>query len=88
MNAGTININSDTALGTAGTNLNVTGSSTLQLAATIPTMDRDMPISTGQTLTIDTNGFDLTNEGVISGDGALIKNGFGSIDSRRDQHLY
>ncbi len=74
MNSGTININADTALGTSGTNLNVTGSSTLQLAASIPAMARAMPISASQTLTIDTNGFNLANSGVISGaTGALTK---------------
>ncbi len=80
MSAGTININADTALGTAGTNLNVTGSSTLQLAASIPTMARAMPISAGQTLTIDTNSFNLANSGVISGaTGALTKISAGTL---------
>ena len=74
LNAGTININADAALGSGGTNLNVTGSSTLQLAASIGSMARAMPITAGQTLTVDTNGFNVTNSGAISGlTGAVTK---------------
>ncbi len=88
MSAGTININADTALGTAGTNLNVTGSSTLQLAASISAMARAMPISAGQTLTIDTNSFNLANSGVISGaTGALTKISAGDSHFVRSEHL-
>src|SRR5689334_5659198 len=44
LNAGTLNINADAALGTGGTSVTFGGSSTLQLAATIGAMARAMPI--------------------------------------------
>lgn len=78
--AGVLSINANLALGSSATAVNVAGSSTLQLTASIPDMARNMPISAAQTLTVDTNGFDLTNSGAISGAaGLLTKLGTGTL---------
>lgn len=80
LSQGILNINTDAVLGTSGTNINVIGSSTLRLAATVSDMARNMPITAGQTLTIDTNGFNLTQSGVLSGStGAFTKVGAGTV---------
>ena len=73
LSAGTLNINADAALGAAGTAISVTGSSTLQLAAAIPGMARPISVSSGQTLTLDTNTFNLSNSGALSGSGPINK---------------
>jgi len=80
LGGGILSINADSALGMGGTALNVTGSATLQLAAAVGAMARAMPISSGQTFTIDTNGFNLSNSGIVSGpSGALLKTGAGTL---------
>lgn len=78
--SGTVNINSDAAIGSLGTAISVTGSSTLQLANTIGSMARAISISSGQVLTIDTNGHNLSNSGAISGTtGSIVKIGSGTL---------
>lgn len=79
INAGTLNINSDAALGLSTTSISITGSSTLQLAATIGSMARAISIDAAKTLTIDTNGFNLTNSGIFSGSGSLLIQGPGTV---------
>lgn len=75
--AGTLRFNSDSSLGDTANSVNVTGASTLQLGATISSSTRN--ISLGAATTLDTNGFNLTHSGTISGTGALTKGGTGTL---------
>ncbi len=79
LNAGTLVVNSADSLGASTGNLTFGGTGgTLKLAATIPSSARNYVLnSTGA---IDTNGFDLTNSGVVSGTAGLAKNGAGSLN--------
>ena len=74
--AGTLRIASDTALGSGGSlSFNGTGA-TLQLGADVTTARSYVLNSAG---TIDTNGFTLAQNGAISGTGALVKIGDGTL---------
>ncbi|OGN55896.1 MAG: hypothetical protein A3D96_00420 [Chlamydiae bacterium RIFCSPHIGHO2_12_FULL_44_59] len=80
MSAGTIQINSNASLGRAAASISIDGDSTLQLSASIASMARAMPIAINRIFTVDTNGFSLTNSGVISGgSGALTKISAGTL---------
>jgi hypothetical protein len=76
LSGGTLNINSDSALGSGS--ITFTGNSTLQLAATIVSSSKNIAINPGITGTIDTNGFNLNSSGSLSGSGTLEKAGIGT----------
>jgi fibronectin-binding autotransporter adhesin len=77
INAGTLNVNSDTAMGTAPasavTNITFTGNSTLQFGANFnPSANRNVAINSGVTATIDTNNNSPIMGSAIGGSGNLI----------------
>jgi autotransporter-associated beta strand protein len=81
---GTITISSATSLGSSAGTLTIdsTGESgtpvpTLRLGATIASTSRNIVLTTDGTF--DTNAFDLTQGGVVSGDGAFVKTGAGTL---------
>ena len=87
INAGTLNVNSNAALGTApispATNITFSGNSTLQFAANLTSTplnaNRSMVINSGVTGTLDTQGFTINYGGAISGAGGLTKIGSGIL---------
>ena len=84
INAGTLNINSDLALGAVPSspslNLGFFGNSTLQAGAALAlNANRTVGIGGGVTATIDTNGYNMSIPGVIGGSGALTKLGVGTL---------
>ncbi len=78
LEGGTINVNNAEALGNSSGALTFSGSGgTLQLGGTISSSRNYVLNASG---TIDTNGYDLTSSGVISGSGgALVKAGAGTL---------
>lgn len=76
--AGTLQIDSDTALGDTPASLTFTGDGILQTTADI-TSNRAISLNTGANGTINTNGNDVELSGIISGDGNLIKDGDGTL---------
>ena len=84
MQGGTLNINSDAALGTApaspATNVTFSGNSTLQAGAAVSLSgNRNIVVNSGVTATVDTQGNTMTVPGVISGSGGLNKIGTGTL---------
>ena len=75
--AGTLRFNTDAALGNSANAVSTTAAATLQLGATIASSSRN--ITAGAATTLDTNGFNLTHSGTISGTGALTKSGGGTL---------
>ncbi len=75
VSAGTLAVASNTALGTNGLTLN--NGTTLRAADNI-TLNNAVTLGAG-TETIDTNGYDLTLGGILSGAGAFTKTGTGSL---------
>ncbi|TXG75992.1 autotransporter domain-containing protein [Candidatus Dojkabacteria bacterium] len=85
---GTLNVAADSSLGT-GTAIAVTGSATLQLGNSINSMNRTVTISSGQTFTIDTNSFNLSNTGPVNGSGGtLAKIGTGTLTLSNSSGTY
>ncbi|MCX5794808.1 MAG: autotransporter domain-containing protein [Elusimicrobia bacterium] len=76
INAGTLNINADAALGNAAGGINFNGG-TLQAAAGL-TSARVLTLNAGGG-TFDSNGFDSTLSGGIAGTGSLTKAGAGTL---------
>ena len=75
LNAGILNVNSDASLGNTSGGLTFNGG-TLQTAASISSA---RSITLNGSGAIDTNGFDSTLTGAISGTGLLIKSGAGLL---------
>jgi autotransporter-associated beta strand protein len=73
--AGVLNVNSDSALGNASGGI-VFGGGTLQTAASITSARTIILVGNG---TFDTNGFNSTFSGTISGVGGLVKQGAGTL---------
>ncbi len=71
INSGTLAVSSDANLGSAGVALTL-GGGTLRQDAALGTLTRNI-VTTASGSTINTNGFDLTLTGAISGTGALNK---------------
>ena len=81
LNAGTITINSSASLGdyaSGSGNLTFAGNATEKLAANV-TSTCNYVLNSGMTGTIDTNGYTLEHDGVISGYGSLTKAGGGTL---------
>ncbi len=80
INAGTLNVSADGALGNAAGSVLFSGNGTLQAGATLTT-SRAMTINSGVAATIDTQGYNLTVGGVVSGYtvGGLAKIGDGTL---------
>ncbi|MEO5716092.1 MAG: autotransporter-associated beta strand repeat-containing protein [Luteolibacter sp.] len=78
LNAGTLAITDATSLGNASGALTFAGNATLQTLASFGSA-RTVGLNTAVTGTFDTNGFTLTQSGVISGAGALTKSGSGTL---------
>ncbi len=82
---GTLNINSDSALGTApaspATNLTFTGNASLQAGASgiALSADRGIVLANGAAATLDTNGYGMNVLGPISGSGSLVTAGNGTL---------
>ena len=80
LNAGTLNINADAALGATNGPLTFTGSSTLQAGAAIDLNSaRGITISSGVAATLGTQGYGMEIDGVITGPGSLTKAGSGTL---------
>ncbi len=78
LNAGAVAINSATSLGDSSGSLTFAGNSSLIFNASF-TGNRGYAINSGATDTIDTNGFNFTQIGVISSEGSLNKAGAGTL---------
>ncbi len=82
INAGTLRVSIESNLGatpSAAAENVIFGSGTLQFGASFnPSSNRSMTLNSGGG-TIDTNGFDCTYGGVISGSGGLTKYGSGTL---------
>ncbi|MBN2581162.1 MAG: autotransporter-associated beta strand repeat-containing protein [Pirellulales bacterium] len=81
---GTLSVTSDGALGavpdTAQTNIIFWGNSALQAGANISlNANRNISLRTGYIATIDTQEYSMTIGGTISGEGAVTKNGAGTL---------
>jgi autotransporter-associated beta strand protein len=82
---GTLNINSDSALGTTPgaptTNVTFTAASTLQAGAAGISLsaNRNIALTNGAAVTVDTSGNNMTVGGAISGSGSIIKIGNGTL---------
>ena len=87
LDAGTLAINNNSALGASGAPLDVTGTATLESDANILNMTHPITIDSG-TLTINTNDYVLRDFGVISGGGALTKQGVGGLILRDTTNTY
>ena len=81
VNAGTLNINADAALGAANGPLTFTGSSTLQAGANniVLNSSRSILINSGVAATLDTQGYGMEIDGAIAGPGSLTKVGSGTL---------
>ena len=84
MQGGTLNINSDAALGTApaspATNVTFSGNSTLQAGAAVSLSgNRNITINSGITATLDTQSNTMSISGVVNGSGGLTKIGSGTL---------
>jgi fibronectin-binding autotransporter adhesin len=82
--AGILSINDDSALGTdpstAQTNITFSGSGTLRAGAGFTlNSNRGILVNSGKTATIDTQSYTMTIDGVISGSGAVTKQGTGTL---------
>jgi autotransporter-associated beta strand protein len=78
INAGTVSVASNGALGALGGGVSFTGNSTLQFTANV-TSARTVGIDAGVNGTIDTQANDVRLNGVISGAGSLTKIGDGRL---------
>jgi autotransporter-associated beta strand protein len=78
INAGTVSVASNGALGALGGGVSFTGNSTLQFTANV-TSARTVGIDAGVIGTIDTQANDVRLNGVISGAGSLTKIGDGRL---------
>ena len=76
LGTGTIAVGSATALGTGA--LDFAGNSTLQFGGAYA-LANSMEIASGVVANIDTNSFNATFDGTVSGDGALVKTGDGML---------
>jgi len=75
---GTLNVASEGSLGSGA--LNFTGAATLQAAGNVALGSRAVPVAPGVTATFDTNGYNITANGVISGaNSGLTKVGTGML---------
>ena len=73
INAGTLNINSDAALGAPGNGLIFAGNSTLQFAAGMTlNSSRSIGVASNVTATLDTLGHSVSFAGVVSSSGSLL----------------
>jgi len=78
ISTGTVNINSDAALGNPAGGITLSNGGTLQMAAGVSS-GRNVALSIGGIGTIDTNGFDSSFSGKMSGSGGLTKAGNGAL---------
>jgi len=76
INAGTLNVSADSGLGDSASDVTFDGG-TLQWGAAFDSA-RDITLNSGGG-TFDTNSYDSTLSGVISGDGAFTKKGAGTL---------
>jgi autotransporter-associated beta strand protein len=74
---GILNFSNAGALG--GGSLSFTGNATLQAGGAY-TLPNNMSVSAGVTGTVDTNGFNTTLSGILTGTGNLTKTGIGSLN--------
>ena len=81
INSGTVNLNSDAALGAPAGGINFLGTAVLQAGAAAVTLNpsRNVALNTGATATVDCQANQLAINGVISGGGALNKIGTGTL---------
>ena len=81
MAGGTLNINADAALGSTSGGLTFSGNSTLQAGADGIVLDpaRNLTINAGATATLDTQNYNMTVAGAVSGSGGLAKLGAGML---------
>lgn len=75
--SGTLNVSADNNLGAAATEIRLQGTGTLQYGAGFASARNILLNTTGGS--IDTNGFNSSISGVVSGSGALIKSGTGTL---------
>jgi len=78
VDGGTLAINTDASLGTANSPLNLNTGTTLRSDASLALSNRIITLGAGSE-TIDTNSFNLTIPGQITGSGALTKVGAGTL---------